>query len=140
EQPATTPRQDEGARRIAAEREVVTRTGLFDATFYLLTNRDVAEAGTDPLDHYIAFGHAEGRAANAYLDEQWYRKRTRIRRGTDALLHYARKGEPHGQPPGPHFNPLWYRDVYRLAEGESPLAHFLARRTTERLAPCPGLW
>jgi hypothetical protein len=133
-------REESDQRRIAPEREALARTGLFDPAWYLLTNPDVADAGLDPLDHYIAFGRAEGRAANAYLDENWYRKRTRIRRATDALLHYARKGEARGQPPGPNFDPQWYRDVCRLAEGESPLAHFLARRTTERLAPSPALW
>jgi hypothetical protein len=133
-------REAEDAQRLAAEREVVARTGLFDASWYLLTNRDVAQAGGDSLDHYIEFGRQEGRAANAYLMEHWYRKRTRIRRGTDALLHYARKGEAGGQPPGPNFDPRWYRDVYGLAAGVSPLAHFLAHRTTERLAPCPALW
>jgi hypothetical protein len=132
--------QDADARRLADQREAVAQTGLFDAPYYLLTNSDVADAGTDPLDHYIQFGRAEGRAANPYLVEQWYRKRTKIRRGTDALLHYAGKGEPRGHPPGPNFDPKWYREVYRLADGESPLAHFLARRTTEPVAPCPALW
>ena len=132
--------QEADARRHSAERQAIARTGLFDASYYLLTNSDVADAGTDPLDHYIQFGRAEGRAANPFLVEDWYRKRTRIRRGTDALLHYAGKGEPHDHPPGPNFDPRWYREVYRLADGESPLAHFLAHRTTEHLAPCPGLW
>ena len=132
--------QEAEARRVAVEREAVARTGLFDASFYLATNGDVAEAGTDPLEHYVQFGRAEGRAPNAYLAEAWYRKRTRIRRGTDALLHYAGKGEAHGHPPGPNFDPRWYREVYGLAEGGSPLAHFLAHRAEERLAPCPGLW
>src|SRR5271170_69286 len=31
------------ARRVAVERETVARTGLFDASFYLATNGDVAE-------------------------------------------------------------------------------------------------
>lgn len=133
-------RQAEDEQRIAAERAVVAGTGLFDAAWYLLTNPDVAQAGADPLDHYIEFGRREGRGANAYLLERWYRKRTRIRRDTDALLHYARKGEAGGQPPGPNFDPRWYRDVYGLADGISPLADFLARRATERVAPCPALW
>jgi hypothetical protein len=128
------------ARRHTAAREAVLRTGLFDAFFYLHTNQDVADAGTDPLDHFIEFGRSEGRAANPYLVERWYRKRTRIRRTVDALDHYAEKGEPRGHPPGPNFDPKWYREVYRLEDGVSPLAHFLAHRATERLAPCPGLW
>jgi hypothetical protein len=127
-------------QQISVERQAVERSGLFDAPWYLRMNRDVADAGTDPLDHYIRHGRQDGRGANAYLVDHWYRKRTRIRRGTDALLHYASKGEPAGHPPGPNFNPVWYREVYRLANGASPLAHFLAHRTTERLAPRPALW
>jgi hypothetical protein len=128
------------ARQTATAREAVEQTGLFDTAFYLLTNRDVADAGLDPLDHYVRFGRAEGRAPNPYLVEAWYRKRARLRRGSDALLHYAGKGEARGLSPGPNFDPRWYREVYGLADGESPLAHFLAHRATERLAPCPALW
>ena len=102
------------ARQHTAAREAVLRLGMFDASFYLRTNQDVADAGTDPLDHYIEFGRAEGRAANPYLVERWYRKRTRIRRTVDALKHYAEKGEPRGHPPGPNFDPKWYREVYHL--------------------------
>ena len=32
----------------------------FDASFYLATYRDVADAGIDPLDHYIKHGAREG--------------------------------------------------------------------------------
>ncbi len=35
--------------------------GLFDREWYLATNPDVAEAGMDPLVHYITYGAAEGR-------------------------------------------------------------------------------
>ncbi len=140
EREAAAPRQDAAERRIATQREAVARTGLFDASFYLHTNRDVADAGADPLDHYIRFGRSEGRAANAYLTGQWYRKRVKLHRGSDSLLHYAAKGEARGIPPGPNFDPVWYRQIHGLAVGELPLAHFLARRSTERLAPCPALW
>lgn len=35
----------------------------FDPGFYLLANPDVAESGADPAAHWLAHGHAEGRAA-----------------------------------------------------------------------------
>ena len=35
---------------------------LFDATAYLNTHRDVAEAGVDPLAHYLHHGIHEGRS------------------------------------------------------------------------------
>ncbi|WP_063776631.1 hypothetical protein [Microvirga massiliensis] len=40
----------------------------FDFEFYLHANRDVAQAGMDPLDHYNRFGWREGRDPNAYFD------------------------------------------------------------------------
>ena len=54
----------------------------------------------------------------------------------------ALRGQGRGAryPPGPNFDPVWYRQIHGLAVGELPLAHFLARRSTERLAPCPALW
>jgi hypothetical protein len=127
-------------RRIAAERDAIARTGLFDASWYVQTNADVAAAGVDPLDHYTRFGRAEGRLANAYLIDHWYRERTGIASAGDALLDYASRGEALGLPPGPAFDPVWYRDAYRLGEQVSPLAHFLAFRRLGRFAPCPRLW
>jgi hypothetical protein len=42
----------------------------FDAAYYLRENPDVAEAGFDPLEHYLLYGRHEGRAPNerAWLD------------------------------------------------------------------------
>ena len=34
----------------------------FDAAYYLMVYGDVAEAGMDPIDHYLRFGRAEGRS------------------------------------------------------------------------------
>jgi hypothetical protein len=35
----------------------------FDTTFYLACNPDVADAGINPLDHYLSWGQFEGRIA-----------------------------------------------------------------------------
>jgi GT2 family glycosyltransferase/SAM-dependent methyltransferase len=37
----------------------------FDPEYYVLTYKDVAAAGMDPLQHYLSYGRAEGRYANA---------------------------------------------------------------------------
>jgi hypothetical protein len=42
-------------------------TGLFDRDWYLKENPDVAQAGMDPLFHYVQYGAREGRAPNARL-------------------------------------------------------------------------
>lgn len=127
-------------RRIIASREAITRTGLFDRTWYLAAYQDVAEAGIDPLDHYVRFGRLEGRAPNGYFVDRWYRVRADVPPGVDALLDYAERGEALGIPPGPNFEPAWYRTAYRLVPGVSPLAHFLARKSTGLFAPAPWLW
>ncbi|WP_424973079.1 hypothetical protein [Dinoroseobacter sp. S76] len=45
----------ECARRLLA-------TGAFDAEYYLTTNPDVADSGTDPARHFVQYGLTEGRA------------------------------------------------------------------------------
>ncbi|WP_293454042.1 hypothetical protein [Phenylobacterium sp.] len=45
--------------RVRTEREIAERA--FDAAYYLEVNTDVAAAGDDPLEHFLAFGWQEGR-------------------------------------------------------------------------------
>lgn len=40
---------------------IIERDGLFDPSAYLAANRDVKEAGVDPLRHYLNHGAMEGR-------------------------------------------------------------------------------
>ncbi len=51
-------------RKLRARRTAITisKSGLFDTAFYLERNPDVAEAGVNPLVHYIEHGAAEGRS------------------------------------------------------------------------------
>ena len=51
--------------RLAAK-GAIRRRG-FDTTLYLIHNPDVAAAGIDPLEHFLQFGLAEGRAAYAAI-------------------------------------------------------------------------
>lgn len=50
----------------------VARSGLFDANWYLVDNPDVADAGIDPLQHYLEFGGREGRRPSPYFDGDAY--------------------------------------------------------------------
>ena len=43
----------------------------FDAEWYLRQNIDVAEAGVDPLEHYIEHGFDEGRTPNALVGKAY---------------------------------------------------------------------
>src|SRR5690606_27527266 len=55
--------------RAALKRKMkrMRQSGLFDGKWYLSYYTDVAEAGYDPLYHYVRYGAREGRAPNASL-------------------------------------------------------------------------
>ncbi len=61
----------------------------FDAAWYLATYPDVAEAGMDPMEHYLVRGFREGRDPSADFDTRYYRWRY-LRDAPDAvpLLHF----------------------------------------------------
>lgn len=65
----------------------------FDPRFYLAAYPDVAAAGADPADHYLRWGHREGRHPSAGFDTGFYR--ARYMAGTaeedgNPLLHFRR--------------------------------------------------
>jgi V8-like Glu-specific endopeptidase len=70
----------------------------FDTTFYLACNPDVADAGINPLDHYLSWGQHEGRLPN--VDAQDYLTRypdvAEFFTGT-AAMHYALWGQYEGR-------------------------------------------
>jgi GT2 family glycosyltransferase/SAM-dependent methyltransferase len=64
-----TPREngltDTAHQESASSIQPSTPVAGFDREFYLRTYKDVAAAGMDPLQHYLSYGRAEGRYANA---------------------------------------------------------------------------
>jgi hypothetical protein len=58
-------------------RNRIAQSGLFDPTFYLAINPDVADSGMDALDHYVQFGWREGRRPHQHFDGRWYAARNR---------------------------------------------------------------
>ncbi|WP_134643068.1 glycosyltransferase [Pseudaestuariivita atlantica] len=51
---------------------VIVAAGVFDPAWYLDTYPEVAEAGIDPLEHYLEFGVVEGRRPTASFDPEAY--------------------------------------------------------------------
>lgn len=49
------------AQRLKRQKTLLRRSGLFDPEWYVTEYRDVAEAGVDPVRHYIEYGALEGR-------------------------------------------------------------------------------
>jgi hypothetical protein len=74
--------------RLWGQAAILRRSGLFDAAWYLRTYRDVADAGVDPLRHYIESGIKEGRRPNespAWAEAALNKKEGRIERNIPGL-------------------------------------------------------
>ena len=102
---------------------------LFDASFYLETNPDVAESGIDPLLHFAKHGIEEGRAPSPYFDTVWYSNTYKGTIGNEvsAILHYLRKGSSLNQSPNLFFDSIWYLKRYTDVEQSKihPLLHYI---------------
>jgi glycosyltransferase involved in cell wall biosynthesis len=75
------------ARRHAG---VVSPLPEFDPGFYRTTYPDVAAAGIDPAEHYLCWGHREGRHPSAAFDTGFYRARYMGGADENPLLHFRR--------------------------------------------------
>ena len=72
---------------------LIRASGLFDPDWYEATYPEVAEAGMDPLIHYLEFGAAEGRPPSATFDAAAYMAANPHLHGLgmSALEHFARQ-------------------------------------------------
>jgi glycosyltransferase involved in cell wall biosynthesis len=78
-------------RRFSGE---VAPVPLFDPVYYLESNPDVASAGSDPFEHFLAFGPSEGRNPSADFDMKFYTARYGgVLNGLNPLLHYLANRE-----------------------------------------------
>jgi glycosyltransferase involved in cell wall biosynthesis len=105
-------------------------SGLFDPAFYLAQYPDVAEAGIDPLSHYLSHGVVEGwRKPNLYFDTAFYLQQNPdvAASGVNPLLHYLLDGFREGREPSPEFSGRLYLEQNPdVADtGMNPLSHFL---------------
>lgn len=125
---------------------------VFDQKAYLMAYSDVADAGIDPLEHYLQWGASEGRSPSALFDEQWYLAVNAdvgqaVQRGdlASGYEHYAQWGGSEGRNPSPWMDTQAYLksnpDV--AAAGVEPLAHYLSWGAQEGrviVAADDGLW
>jgi len=83
--------------------DMLAKSGLFDAAWYLLQNPDVAEAGMDPVSHYLEHGASEGRDPSPLFNTRWYREHYADvgAAGMNPLVHYLRFGRAEGRKPAP---------------------------------------
>jgi GT2 family glycosyltransferase len=76
---------------------LVRDSGLFDETYYLKTNSDIANAGIDPLVHWVDSGCEEWRNPSENFDLEFY---TRLMppQYPNAIVHYIVEGRARGLP------------------------------------------
>ncbi|MDE4915345.1 glycosyltransferase [Methylobacterium sp. 092160098-2] len=114
---------------------------FFDPAGYLVQNPDVAEAGIDPLTHYLTSGRAEGRPPSPLFDPVGYLAQNSdvAEAGIDPLTHYLTSGRAEGRPPSSLFDPAWYlaQNPDVAEAGIDPLTHYLTNGRAERRAPSP---
>ena len=139
--PDKPPEEDDGlGLRDPDFAERLVESGLFDAAWYRKRYQDVAQAGVDPLQHFLQTGMAEDRWPNFLFDPQWYR-RTQLGGRTAAdhpVVHYLRVGEDRGLKPSIYFDPVWYRRRYLAAfDTVSALGHYLLSRDSSHSDPSP---
>lgn len=74
--------------------KLVRDSGLFDPHYYLARNKDVAETGADPLDHFVRYGAGELRNPSAAFDMRFYARLAEREFGWtgNPLIHYLLEG------------------------------------------------
>lgn len=112
---------------------------LFDRSFYLSQNQDVAATGIDPLDHFLTSGLAEGRSPCALFDPDFYLHQPGVPTERAFLfLHYLETGLLAGLDPHPLVDANFYtQQSPALAAGTNPLTHMLGAGRRENRRPNP---
>jgi len=140
--------------------ELIQASGLFDTRWYLQKYPDVAEAGVDPLTHYISDGAREGRKTSPHFDTRWY-----VNTYPDAstsnlnpLVHYirnrqgrlgalselkaltsAQKADASLWLASGHFDADWYAKVNNLGKaGRHAALHYLQFGAAKAVPPSPS--
>ncbi|MFE1600875.1 hypothetical protein [Methylobacterium sp. ID0610] len=161
--PSDIPASRNAARSAARERPVVAQH--FDTGYYLAQNPDVAEAGRDPLEHFLEYGWREGRSPAPWFDiDQYLAQHPEVAEADVNPFHHflltLEKAAPAEPLPGPaedvrapdedaqavergivapYFDPAYYLacnpDVMRA--GTDPLSHFLDYGWREGRSPAP---
>lgn len=166
--PVVTGQRSQAAAARRAEDDdaaLVASSGLFDARWYVATYPDVAEAGWDPVRHYLRFGVDQQRQPGPGFDAEWYRSTNLdvAKARVNPLVHYLRHGAGEGRwirvldpmaVPANHeafdqavavvaaselFDPGWYCATYADAAGSDldPAVHYLRHGRRRGFSPGP---
>lgn len=88
-------------RTLRRQIQTVRESGLFDEKWYLQIYPDVAQAGHDPIEHYLRFGAFEARNPSTHFDTPRYLEihPDVADAGMNPLLHYIKFGKSEGRHP-----------------------------------------
>lgn len=87
----------------------------FDTAWYLSEYKDVAEAGSNPLQHFVEYGLQELRQPHPLFDTAWYMAQNEdvAATGLNPLVHYLEYGLNEGRDPTNFFDDYWYLSAYK---------------------------
>jgi glycosyltransferase involved in cell wall biosynthesis len=119
----------------------IARSGLFDSAWYLKQYKDIADAGINPLIHYLRHGAYEGRDPNPLFDSDWYlRKNPEVAdAGDNPLTNYIHHGVRLKRNPSAYFDADWYISQYSDVANlhMHPLRHYLKYGAAAGNRPAP---
>ena len=152
-------------RRLARDRSVLADSGLFDPDWYRATYPEVAAAGWDPVDHYLAVGATGRTSPGPNFDAAAYLAANPdvAADGSNPLLHYIEHGRRERRPlvrqepvaedaerrwvatrdaiaASGLFDPAWYlaRHPELRDTGWDPLDHVTTFGAEQRTSPGPA--
>jgi hypothetical protein len=84
---------------VPAQIALITKSDIFDQSWYLAQYPDVAQTGMDPVKHYVLYGAAEGRQPSPNFDTCWYMATYPdvAEAGINPAVHYIRHGRKEGR-------------------------------------------
>lgn len=105
---------------------ITTYDPLFDATYYLAHNPDVAAAGVDPYQHFTVIGWQQNRDPSALFSLNYYTQTYPGGVGQNPFQLFEQSGLQAGRNPDPYFNPSYYlsQNPDVAAAGINPLLHY----------------
>lgn len=130
-----------GKRRVDAHKlAVVASSPYFSRAYYLQQYQDVAEAGVDPVIHFLDFGAHENRNPSSQFDTAYYRQLHPLitETGANPLLHFLGHVGAHAGPvvprpkPREHPAPLFAKD--KEPPVGSPVPKLPGKRPPAKLA------
>jgi len=96
--------------------KLIRESGLFDTSYYLDRNPDVAESGMNPLAHYLKVGFKEGRDPNPLFETSYYLKENPdvTESGMNPLVHYLEIGAKEGRDPNQIIEGFTYKPTISI--------------------------